>query len=124
MKLCKVCGRRAESDYCFQHKPRKAIQSKKKLDGNANVNDMWNFFLVIWKKRKHISEVSGKYLGNEPLSIYFHHILEKAKYPQYAFDPENIVLITWEEHTNLHSDMYCYEEVNQRRNQLKIKYNL
>ena len=29
MKKCKVCGKNAESDYCFQHKPRKPILKKK-----------------------------------------------------------------------------------------------
>lgn len=30
-KLCIVCGARAYSDYCFRHKPRKPIETKKRI---------------------------------------------------------------------------------------------
>lgn len=123
MKKCIVCGKNAESDYCFHHKSRKPIKKKTVLNvGNAN--PMWDFFLVIWKKRKHVSEIGGEYLGREPLSIYFHHILEKADYPEYQYLEENIILVTLWEHTNLHSDIYRYPEVNKRRDLLKNKFNL
>ena len=83
---------------------------------------MREFFLDIWKKRRHISEVSGDYLGGEPLTVFFHHILPKEKYPQAKYDEENIILLTLDEHTNVESDIYKYDEVNKRRNLLKIKY--
>jgi hypothetical protein len=82
------------------------------------------FFLSIWKKRPHKSEVSGAYLGSEPMSTYFHHILPKEKYPEACLDEENIVLLSLLEHSNVENDMYKYDEVNKRREQLKIKYNL
>jgi hypothetical protein len=86
------------------------------------------FYLYIWKKRvigsKHYSEVSGKRLGKEPLSIYFHHILPKKKYPLLMFDEENIILLTGEEHEKVEQDMYFYEKVNEKRETLKSKYNL
>ena len=85
---------------------------------------MRELFLDIWKKRKHHSEVSGVYLGKEPMSTYFHHILPKEKYPEACFDEDNIVLLTLDEHTNVESDMYKYPEVNKRRDQLKLKYNI
>jgi hypothetical protein len=70
----------------------------------------------------HYSEVSGKFLGKEPMSTYFHHILPKEKYPEACFDEENIILLTLEEHSNVESNMYRYEEVNKRRNYLFTKY--
>lgn len=85
---------------------------------------MQEFFLSIWNTRRHYSEVSGAYLGKEPLSVFFHHILPKEKYPQAAEDEENIILLTLEEHDQVEMDMYRYEEVNERRNYLKTKYNL
>ena len=122
--ICQVCGKKAESNFCFRHKPKKAIQTKQKdiAHDNANSNAMWNFFLLIWGKRSHKSEISGTYLGKEPLSIFFHHIIEKEHCEQGKFDPENIILVTWDEHTNLHSNKYKYEEVNKRREYLKSKY--
>lgn len=127
---CKTCGRNCENgEYCFQHKPRKALANNGKglSRGRTDVDktyimQMQEFFLDIWKKRPHTSEISGVYLGNEPMSIYFHHILPKEKHPQAKYDEQNIILLTLDEHTNVESDMYKYEEVNNRREQLKEKY--
>ena len=83
---------------------------------------MRQFFLEIWNKRTHHSEVSGAYLGKEPMSTYFHHILAKEKYPEACLDEENIILLTLEEHSNVENDMYKYEEVNDRRKHLLKKY--
>ena len=66
--------------------------------------------------------VSGKYLGNEPLSVFFHHILPKEKYPEASLDEENIIFLTLEEHDQVEMDIYRYEEVNKRRALLKSKY--
>jgi len=62
------------------------------------------------------------YLGKEPLTVFFHHILPKEKYPQAMFDEENIVLLTLDEHTNVENDMYKYEIVNKMREKLLKKY--
>jgi len=129
---CKTCGKNADSEYCFQHKPRKPLAKTKGLskvakdvsfdDNDRNISDMNVFFLQIWTKRKHYSEVSGDYLGKEPLTIFFHHILPKEKFPQAKYDDDNIILLTFDEHNNVENDIYKYEEVNGRRNHLKIKY--
>ena len=136
---CKTCGKNADSEYCFAHKPRKPLSSSgrgltskksslscKKLDKSEDrirkISEMREFFLHIWKKRPHKSEISGTYLGKEPMSTYFHHILAKEKYPEACLDEENIILLTLEEHSNVESDMYRYEEVNKRRNHLNLKY--
>ena len=62
------------------------------------------------------------YLGKEPLTVFFHHILPKNKYLQAAFDEENIILLTLEEHDQVEMDPTRYEEINKRREQLKKKY--
>lgn len=144
---CKTCGKNSDSEYCFQHKQRKGLSSgtkpslttKKKFSGgkshqmsDTSVNNVRNerhimqvkLFLNIWKNKPHKSEISGDYLGSEAMSSYFHHILPKSKYPEACFDEENIILLTLDEHTNVESDIYKYEEVNKRREQLKLKYNL
>jgi hypothetical protein len=127
---CKTCGKNCEGEYCFKHKPRKRIaaqsltKSVKKEKVIRDISEMQEFFLQIWRKKLHYSEVSMDYLGKEPLSVFFHHILPKEKYPQAAFDEENIILLTLDEHTNVESDMYRYEEVNKRRDKLKQKYEI
>jgi hypothetical protein len=130
---CKTCGKNADGDLCFQHKPKKQLQQRKikssspskKLDKSpSKFLEMRQFFLSVWNKRPHRSEVSGQYLGQEALSTYFHHILPKEKYPEACLDEENIVLLSLLEHSNVENDMYRYEEINERRNQLKLKYNI
>ena len=124
MNKCKSCGANCEKEYCFKHKPRKGFSKTIKGGNVKDNNDMWMFFLIIWKKRKHISEVSGEKLGKEPLSTFFHHILSKEKYPQAKYDEDNIILLTFEEHENVELDIFKYEEINKRRSLLKIKYNI
>ena len=124
---CKVCGKNAESEYCFQHKKRKPLQTVKNLIKNRIKSDkssteLHHFFHTVWKKRKHYSEVSGTYLGPEALSIYFHHILPKEKFPEAAYDEDNIILLTFDEHNNVEMNMYKYPEINTRRDKLKKKY--
>lgn len=48
---CKVCGK-SESEYCFIHKPKKAIpKTKKILKGYKETKtDEMKFFLSIWKR--------------------------------------------------------------------------
>lgn len=126
---CKICGKSAQSEYCFGHKPKKKLQRtskglSKEIEKKMRTHEMFEFFLEIWKKRSHFSEVSGKSLGKEPLSIYFHHIFPKNKYPEYCFDEDNIVILTFEEHQMIENDMYKYDKVNKIREQLKIKYNI
>jgi hypothetical protein len=135
---CKTCGKNSDGEYCFAHKSRKPLPSSgrgltskmsvisnkksKNVQNNERFTEMRDFFLSIWKKRSHKSEVSGVYLGKEPMSTYFHHILAKEKYPEACLDEENIILLTLEEHSNVENDMYKYEEVNKRRNHLLTKY--
>ena len=135
---CKTCGKNADSEYCFAHKSRKPLSSGKGLSSKMSVissikaknvhndghNQQRDMFMNIWKKKRHYSEVSGVYLGKEPMSTYFHHILPKEKYPQACLDEENIILLTLEEHSNVENDIYRYEEINNRRISLKEKYNI
>jgi hypothetical protein len=76
---------------------------------------MWRLFQKLWLIRGPYSEVSGKWLGKEPLTTFFHHIYEKENYPEMVLDPENIIILTSEEHQKVENDKYFYEEVNKRR---------
>jgi hypothetical protein len=107
---------------CKNHIPKKSLKKtvSKKADGGGM--EMKTFFLDVWKERTHYSEVSGKYLGSEALSTYFHHILPKSKYSDAQYDKENIILLTLEEHDQVEMDAYRYEEVNVRRQKLLEKY--
>lgn len=124
---CKSCGSPCKGEgYCFRHKPRKPLPKSripvKRKEDSGKFFEMHEFFLKLWKKFPHYSMVSGKYLGSEPLSVFFHHVLPKEKYPEASLDEENIIFLTLEEHDQVEMDMYRYEEVNERRKLLKMKY--
>ena len=130
-KLCKEVGCKMKAwsgGVCKNHIPKKALSNStsfvKKEESIRQTSELRNLFLQIWKKRPHKSEISGTYLGKHPLSIYFHHILPKEKYPQASLDEDNIILLSLDEHTNVENDIYKYEIINKKREQLKIKYNL
>lgn len=116
---------------CANHMKRKPFPTgsttlKARRDTFVNktkVDIMRDFFMDIWKERPHYSEVSGEYLGKEPFSTYFHHILPKVKYPELAYEKSNIILLTLEEHTNVENDMYRYDVVNERRTTLLNQIN-
>lgn len=82
------------------------------------------FFLEIWKERPHKSELSGTKLYEPVSSAYFHHILNRKKYPQAEYDKENIIQVTIDEHANAEADKDRYEEITKRREQLKLKYGI
>jgi len=112
--------------YHMERKPlnkgTKQLMSKRK---ESSSNKMGEFFLSIWDKRPHKSEISNITLHGEPLSTYFHHLIEKSDilYGELAkFDESNIILLSGEEHELVHKDMYRYEEVNKRRKKLLEKY--
>ena len=133
MKKCKTEGCNNPvwgNGLCVNHKPRKPLARKSSLLSSKldkfedNSLKMKELFLLIWNKKSHRSEVSDLYLGEEPLTVFFHHILPKSKYPEACLDEENIILLTWEEHDQVEMDIYRYEEVNKRREKLKQKYNV
>lgn len=129
MKICKIegCNNYVWSGgMCKNHIPKKQLVKRINVAKMETKKDdyekMCEFFKQIWNKKPHKSEISGDYIGPEPLSIYFHHILPKEKYPEAKFDEENIILLTWQEHDQVEMDMFRFHEVNERRNVLKVKY--
>ena len=133
MNKCLTCGKNCEKEYCFQHAKRKPLpkvggfKSKTPVENDrkpGELSEMNQFFLSIWNKREHKSEVSGEKIYGEALTIYFHHILSKHKNKFAEYDEDNIILLTFAEHQKVEQDMYFYEEINKRREYLKTKYNL
>ena len=58
----------------------------------------WALYLEIWNKRPHIDFETCEPILGEPLTLYFHHVLLKSKYPQYRHKSWNIVLVNWNSH--------------------------
>lgn len=72
---------------------------EQKKQQSEDIEKMRLFFEEIWNERVHLSEVSGEYLGSEPKSWMFDHLLEKSRYPELKYEKENIALVTICEHS-------------------------
>lgn len=127
---CKTCGKNAESEFCFRCKPRKALRKSpimeknvKKSSYDGKKSDLHAFFLHIWEKNlKHECENCGKWLGKEPLSYMFDHLLEKSKYPDLSKEEDNIMLVCLECHDNK-TRGFLTDFVRQKIEKVRIKYN-
>ena len=87
-----------------------------------------DLFLEIWEERAHVSQISGKHLGDTPRAHYFAHILGKGAYPGFRLRKDNIVLMTIEEHSIFdHSgkskDDSRFDWVHERADRLRQEYN-
>jgi 5-methylcytosine-specific restriction endonuclease McrA len=49
--------------------------------------------IVIWAASAHVCQNCGVHLGNKFKKWNFHHLLPKAKYPQFRHTPEVIILL-------------------------------
>ena len=138
---CKTCGKNADSDFCWKHKPNKQLQQRgikpalaKKVNAgethqkstvsNKQLSEMKQFFMRYWKENKqHTCEVCRVWLGSDPRTYMFDHVLEKSKYPELAFEEENIMylcLLCHDKKTRGHHDIITKERVEY----LKNKFNL
>lgn len=80
------------------------------------------FYMKIWMAREHKSEISATYLGKEPKSTYFHHILPKKKFPEFRHKEENILLVTFEEHSIIENGVKIYPILKEKYKRLLEEY--
>ena len=86
-------------------------------------------FKSLWDEMPHVSEVSGKPLMFDVQC--FHHILTKQAYPKFLLFKQNIILLTRDEHRQIHA--FSFEDlikkdsrwamVQERYQKLKEMYN-
>ena len=62
------------------------------------------FYSEIWDEREHVCFETGVYLGSEPYTTMFHHVLPKSKYPQFRHCKWNIVLL----HPDVHNQVETF----------------
>lgn len=91
-------------------------------------NSQKELFIEIWEEREHVSELSGKYLGDEMNAWFFAHILSKGSNPQLKYNKENIMLVTQEEHWQLDQNTHLakqdplYKPFFDKAEELKTKF--
>jgi hypothetical protein len=108
VQLCKTKKGTKKAPTPLKRTPIKKVSDKgkiKKLDKKALIQtDMLFYLTEIWEKQTPICFETGMII-TEPKTFNFHHLLEKAKYPQYRHKRWNIVLVTWETHDQVHKNI-------------------
>lgn len=91
-KSCKVCGKRAYSDYCFQHKPRKPInqRGKRTLEYEEWRDTVARPYL-IQKFGNKCADCSGSRCGNKQLDV--DHKKKRGSNPALKMDLNNVQLL-------------------------------
>lgn len=77
------------------------------------------FYLEIWVASPHVCQCCGNKLGKEPLTLFFHHLLPKAVYPQFRHTPENIMILCPDCHTQAEVDLDKVPKVRIRTNEAR-----
>lgn len=82
--------------------------AKKQIEAGKESKKAYDDFCrALWKKRKHVSQLSGKTLPEyDPHSpkfcnlirFHMHHFWAKSKHPELMLDENNIIFLTREEH--------------------------
>jgi hypothetical protein len=97
-RLCFTCNnKRLNRDKEKTQTKQKAIRPRSER-GVKVANRDRSFFLGIWNKRPHFSQVSGEFLGHKFKAVFMSHVLPKSIYPNFRHYEKNIVLMSFEEH--------------------------
>lgn len=76
------------------------------------------FYAEIWLASPHVCFECGKKLGKEPLTLFFHHLLAKAHYPEFRHTPENIAILCPDDHQQAEMDLDKVPKVKARREEV------
>lgn len=91
-KSCKVCNKRCYGEYCFQHKPRKAIKQKGKrtLEYEAWRDTVARPYLIK-KYGRVCAACGGKRCGNKQLDV--DHIKNRGSHYHLRMSLDNVQLL-------------------------------
>ena len=125
--LCRYCNEKRKR---LEKKERKTGLKPKKVKKFKKRGTL-EVFQAIWEVREHKSEISGTPLGKFDI-FNFAHILSKGSHPKFALKPNNICLMTRDEHDQ-YDNVGNIEELAKthdgwrklldRKDKLKAKYN-
>lgn len=131
--ICIKCGNKSDSSLCWKCKPKKPLKKTtlKKVSEKGKIKkeakkeqfkDDVAFYDYIWHHRLHICE-ECEYEGkkswlNEATINNFHHLLFKSKYPEFRYEPKNIVILCQDHHNSVHHGKLS-EFIKQKTEQVK-----
>jgi hypothetical protein len=73
-----------------------------------------DFYMDVWLNRtsNKCQAVGCENIIHEPQLFNFHHLLEKSKFPLLRYDPDNIAILCWQCHNQIHTKpgiITCFE---------------
>lgn len=99
------------------------VSAKRKLqiaDDKILFEQDKEFYREVWNASPHICQCGCKrYLGKEPLTTFFHHLLPKSVYPQFRHTFENIMILHPEDHSQVESNVDRLPEVRRRQDEAR-----
>jgi hypothetical protein len=127
--MLKECSMRLNPPKKIQYKSAK--QKIKDVDKAKRTQELHQWFLQIWNKRRERDEldyfVRCFETGQKLYEKYFkyntccyHHLIEKSTHPEYEFEEENLVIIHPDIHTLTHNDI----DKTPKLKELKKKFNI
>lgn len=116
---CTVCGAPCLKETCMRHTNYKNKKKEKMDTFKGQYESMDDFFEEIWKERPHYCFESGKWLGSKWNRNFFHHILHKGTYPQFAYCKWNVILLSQDIHTMCHSNLSQFPKIKEITEELK-----
>lgn len=127
--LCKICFLKANPPKKIQYKSAK--QKIKDVDKAKRTQELHEWFLKLWDKRREEDELGyfvrcfeteqklyEKYFKYN--TCCYHHLFEKSTHPEYEFEEENLVIIHPDIHTLTHNDI----DKTPKLKELKKKFNI
>src|ERR1044072_1746091 len=131
-KYCKLCT--------FKLQPPKGIRAVSVKNSNTfrlklkqtQIQKDKQFYLKIWEERFYTPLSNGEMimwkaprcercyrrLGEEPLTLFFHHILEKRNYPELRYHVPNIAILCSDCHSSYESRPDLFPDLIKRRKEL------
>ena len=103
---------------------KRELTTEEKQKKVEDTEKMYALFKSLYIKRGKKSEISGEFIPFSSLKLCVHHILPKSKFKEAMYDESNLILLLPDEHGNVESNPYRYEEINKRREMLHEKYNI
>lgn len=78
-------------------------------------------FKEIWQERPHRCTITNNPLSIDGRTYYFHHILEKRAFEQYALCKWNIMILSYEKHNSYESNPNNQPLIHKYRADLLMK---
>jgi len=95
--------------------------NQKQKNRKLNNQKQWLFFYLILQSREKESEISGTKLYGSLRSTWFHHIYPKSKYPELRYCPDNIIMVTEDEHNEIEHGK-TFPELERRKKAIASQY--